>query len=194
MNVVMHSESYDVRQTRKSETADAYFRLTGKKAEIQNLYESLALKDLQGKALFEIAYALDVIAFMDIDKKDDKLTQLVISCYRQSEYSIIRVKCIAALGRLKEEKADQFAHEILEDPKVELETKLRIAGIILERGRLFGYPFLQEGLTSDNKYTHDNIALPLMNQFEKYDGREYEKGKKINMKAMQSLQPLQSPK
>jgi hypothetical protein len=180
-----------IRQSKKWDAAEAYFKQTGKKAEISNLLKSIAIEYHNWQDLLEIVDALNVIILSDEESKE--LIQQVVSCYERNTNWLIRIRCVAALGRLDEKKSDQCAHEVLADPKVELEGKLMLAMEILERGRLFGYPVLREGLTTDNKYVHDVIAVRLMKDFEKYDGKEYEKGKKIDMKAMGSLLQNSSP-
>jgi hypothetical protein len=179
-----------VRRKRWHDYANTYLSIAGKNADVVNLVQSLAIEDANMEHAVEINTALTLISLLD--KKDKSLAKSIVECYERNKYWLIRVKCVEALGTHDEEKADKLSHKMLADDKVEIEAKLSLALEALGRGKLFGYPVLQEGLTSDSVYIN-RIAVRVLKEFENHDGQEYEKGKRVDMKAMQRLLPDSFP-
>ena len=181
-----------------------FTRMTGKQPTHMNLVESLKIKNSDGSKNSEIVIALNLLI---IEKQKDKaLVPEIIECYNRNSDWLIRVLCSEMLLDLDEEQGGDLAKKIIDDPQLDVDAKLRMSRRLVERGKLFAYPVLREGLTtannailreeyattnnpvlrerlaSINKY-HMRIVMELLEAYRPYDGKVWDEktGEKIDI-------------
>jgi hypothetical protein len=173
------------RQVQRIKLEMEYFDLTKKSPEYKNLINSIAIDDSDANSFSEIATALELISFLD--KTDKELVHNIVSCYERNTSPVIRLICIKALSRHDEKKSDQYARQFIADPDSILDVKLLITENLLERGKLFGYPVLQEGLASNKEHLRQ-LSERILNIFKEYDGKTYDESNRIiDIRSMREL-------
>jgi hypothetical protein len=178
------------RQEVLREMEAVYTQRSGKEPTKENLLESIKTKNAKGDELLAVNIALHIILL----KKDklqldpDTISKLIQECYYNyydSDYRSIRVSCANILMRIDKPKGVELSRKILDDPKMDLRSKLNTARLLINAKELIGYPVLQEGLIASKDQLRTRLAIPLLEAFFTYDGTVYgEKGEKVDILAL----------
>lgn len=169
------------------EQRQLYVLSSGTQPTVENLFKSLTIQNARGDKGTEVITALKLIMFKYKTELDsDTVTKAIIACYDGNPDSeLIQVVCADSLVRIDNLKGVALSRKILDDPKKELETKLRVARNLIAVRVLIGYPVLREGLITPNDYTRKRLGLPLLDAFAAYDGSVYgEHGEKVDIHAL----------
>lgn len=135
-----------------------------------NLIDSI--EDPNSRDSVEVISAIGLLALEDGSTPANK--RRILKCFRKSTDGQVRTVAAMRLIELNDAGAQRLGERVLDDGRVELMSKLLLSRVLVDRGNLHGYPYLEDGLRSDISYVKEE-ALDLKEAFRPHDGKTWNK-------------------